>query len=33
MTYDIVKEKQEAIEAGERALRSLRQAKSDLNSA
>ena len=33
MTYDIVREKQEAIEAGERALRSLRQAKSDLNSA
>ena len=33
MTYDIVKEKREAIEAGERALRSLRQAKSDLNSA
>lgn len=33
MTYDIVKEKQEAIEAGEQALRSLRQAKSDLNSA
>ena len=33
MTYDIIREKREAIEAGERALRSLRQAKSDLNSA
>lgn len=33
MSKDLMKEKQEAIEAGERALSSLRQAQSDLNSA
>lgn len=33
MSKDLIKEKQEAIEAGERALSSLRQAQSDLNSA
>lgn len=33
MSKDLMKEKQEAIEAGERALYSLRQAQSDLNSA
>lgn len=33
MSKDLMKEKQEAIEAGERALYSLRQAQSDLSSA
>lgn len=33
MVYDIDKEKREAIEAGERALSSLRKAKAELNSA
>lgn len=33
MTYDLQREKQEAIDAGERALTSLRRAKADLNSA
>ena len=33
MSYDLEKERQEAIDAGERALRSLRRAKSELNSA
>lgn len=33
MTYDLEKEKQEAIDAGNRALRSLREAQGNLNSA
>ena len=33
MRYDIEKEKREAIEAGQRALSSLRTAKENLNSA
>ncbi|MBE5856242.1 MAG: hypothetical protein E7296_01550 [Lachnospiraceae bacterium] len=33
MSYDFEKEKREAIEAGERALSSLRRAKNELNSA
>lgn len=33
MAYDLEKEKQEAIDAGERALRSLNAAKENLNSA
>lgn len=33
MAYDMEKEKQEAIEAGRRALRSLREAQKNLNSA
>ena len=33
MPYDLEKERREAIEAGERALSSLRRAKSELNSA
>ena len=33
MEYDLEKEKREALEAGERALRSLREAKRELNSA
>ena len=33
MGYDIEKEKREAIEAGQRALSSLRTAKENLNSA
>lgn len=33
MAYDLEKEKREAIEAGNRALQSLRRAQSDLNSA
>lgn len=33
MTYDLEKEKREAVEAGKRALRSLRDAEEQLNSA
>ena len=33
MTYDLEKEKREAIDAGSRALRSLRAAQDNLNSA
>ena len=33
MTYDLEKEKREAVEAGKRALRSLREAEEQLNSA
>ena len=33
MAYDLEKEKREAIEAGNRALRSLREAQNNLNSA
>ena len=33
MAYDLEKEKREAVEAGKRALRSLREAEEQLNSA